>query len=158
MRAEPGVRPVARATPPILRPFVCNWARDDDAPVSVRWRPRVVGRDPTLQVAASEMPQCGLDCRSFSARTARQSGRLHIAIMDPMTTLYIRDVPEQVAATLKDRAASAGMSLSAYVTGELVIDRYTAHERAGGGTPARSRPQWRAGLDTIVDALRAERP
>ena len=104
------------------------------------------------------MPQCGLDCRSFSARTARQSGRLHMAIMDPMTTLYIRDVPEQVAATLKDRAASAGMSLSAYVTGELVriatrptneqvVARLRARDRSGG--PA---------SDTIVDALRAERP
>ena len=36
-----------------------------------------------------------------------------------MTTLYIRDVSEAVAETLKRRAAAAGMSLSAYVAGEL---------------------------------------
>lgn len=36
-----------------------------------------------------------------------------------MTTLYIRDVSEAVADTLKQRAAAAGMSLSAYVAGEL---------------------------------------
>jgi antitoxin FitA len=36
-----------------------------------------------------------------------------------MTTLYIRDVPDEVAQTLKGRAAEAGMSLSAYVGGEL---------------------------------------
>lgn len=36
-----------------------------------------------------------------------------------MATLYIRDVPEDVAATLKERAAAEGRSLSAYVAGEL---------------------------------------
>lgn len=36
-----------------------------------------------------------------------------------MTTLYIRDVSDEVAATLKERAASEGMSLSAYVAAEL---------------------------------------
>ena len=36
-----------------------------------------------------------------------------------MATLYIRDVSDDVAETLKERAASAGMSLSAYVAGEL---------------------------------------
>lgn len=36
-----------------------------------------------------------------------------------MTTLYVRDVPTEVAATLKERAAAAGMSLSAYVAAEL---------------------------------------
>jgi plasmid stability protein len=36
-----------------------------------------------------------------------------------MTTLYIRDVSDEVAETLKDRAATAGMSLSAYVANEL---------------------------------------
>lgn len=36
-----------------------------------------------------------------------------------MTTLYIRDVPQDVAETLKERAAKAGKSLSAYVAGEL---------------------------------------
>jgi plasmid stability protein len=36
-----------------------------------------------------------------------------------MTTLYIRDVPDAVAQTLKERAAAQGMSLSAYVAAEL---------------------------------------
>ncbi|MGA4670155.1 FitA-like ribbon-helix-helix domain-containing protein [Propionibacteriaceae bacterium Y1923] len=36
-----------------------------------------------------------------------------------MTTLYIREVPEEVAETLKERAALEGMSLSAYVAAEL---------------------------------------
>jgi plasmid stability protein len=36
-----------------------------------------------------------------------------------MTTLYIRDVSDEVAATLKERAAADGMSLSAYVAAEL---------------------------------------
>ena len=36
-----------------------------------------------------------------------------------MTTLYIREVPETVAATLKKRAAAQGKSLSAYVGAEL---------------------------------------
>ncbi len=36
-----------------------------------------------------------------------------------MTTLYIREVPTAVAATLKERAAARGQSLSVYVAGEL---------------------------------------
>lgn len=36
-----------------------------------------------------------------------------------MTTLYIRDVPESVANTLKQRAAAQGQSLSTYVTAQL---------------------------------------
>ena len=36
-----------------------------------------------------------------------------------MTTLYIRDVADDVAETLKARAAADGMSLSAYVGSEL---------------------------------------
>ncbi|OFT44356.1 antitoxin [Brachybacterium sp. HMSC06H03] len=36
-----------------------------------------------------------------------------------MSTLYIRDVPEEVAAELKLRAARSGTSLSAYVNQEL---------------------------------------
>ncbi len=36
-----------------------------------------------------------------------------------MTTLYIRDVSDEVAETLKERAAAEGKSLSAYVGAEL---------------------------------------
>ena len=45
--------------------------------------------------------------------------RLHSASITPMTTLYVRDVPTDVAQTLKDRAAAEGKSLSAYVVAEL---------------------------------------
>lgn len=36
-----------------------------------------------------------------------------------MATLYIRDVPDQVTETLKERAAAEGKSLSAYLGAEL---------------------------------------
>lgn len=38
-----------------------------------------------------------------------------------MTTLYIRDVPESVAEGLKQRAAAANQSLSAYVNAQLAV-------------------------------------
>ena len=50
-----------------------------------------------------------------------------------MTTLYIRDVPDDVAETLKQRAAARGQSLSAYVAAELKqeveIGRASCRER-----------------------------
>ena len=60
-----------------------------------------------------------------------------------MTTLYIRDVADDVAATLKERAASEGMSLSAYVAAELakiaarptneqIVARLRARDRSSG--------------------------
>ena len=36
-----------------------------------------------------------------------------------MTTLYVRDVPDEVTQTLKELAAAEGKSLSAYVAAEL---------------------------------------
>lgn len=36
-----------------------------------------------------------------------------------MATIYVRDVPEEVTAILKRRAADEGKSLSAYLAGEL---------------------------------------
>lgn len=36
-----------------------------------------------------------------------------------MATIYVRDVPADVAQTLKERAAAEGKSLSAYVVAEL---------------------------------------
>ena len=38
-----------------------------------------------------------------------------------MSTLYIRDVPDEVADALKERAAEAGQSLSAYVNAQLAV-------------------------------------
>lgn len=60
-----------------------------------------------------------------------------------MTTLYIRDVSEDVAATLKERAAAEGLSLSAYVAAELtkiasrptneqIVARLRARDRSNG--------------------------
>jgi plasmid stability protein len=64
-----------------------------------------------------------------------------------MATLYIRDVPEPVAESLKERAAEAGMSLSAYVSRELadiaarptnaeIVRRLKARDRSQGPTTA----------------------
>lgn len=74
-----------------------------------------------------------------------------------MTTLYIRDVSDDVAATLKQRAAAEGMSLSAYVAAELariaarptneqIVARLRARDRSSGPTP-----------DDIVAAVQAGR-
>ena len=62
-----------------------------------------------------------------------------------MPTLYIRDVSDEVAATLKERAAAEGKSLSAYVAAELtklaarptndqILARLKARDRSNGPT------------------------
>jgi antitoxin FitA len=74
-----------------------------------------------------------------------------------MTTLYIRDVADSVAETLKERAAAAGMSLSAYVARALadiaarptngeVVQRLKARDRSAGPSAAE-----------IVEAVRDSR-
>ncbi|CCH71323.1 conserved hypothetical protein [Phycicoccus elongatus Lp2] len=74
-----------------------------------------------------------------------------------MTTLYIRDVSEDVAETLKERAAAEGKSLSAYVGAELtriatrptnaqVVARLRERDRSAGPT-----------ADEILEAVRAGR-
>jgi hypothetical protein len=74
-----------------------------------------------------------------------------------MTTLYIRDVSDEVAETLKERAAAAGMSLSAYVASELaklasrptnaeIVQRLKTRNRSAG--PSTSE---------IVEAVRESR-
>ena len=79
------------------------------------------------------------------------------ASIGPVATLYIRDVSEEVAETLKARAAAEGMSLSAYVAGELtkiaarptnaeIVRRLKARKRSAGPSTA-----------DIVDAVRASR-
>ena len=44
---------------------------------------------------------------------------MHGASISCMTTLYVRDVPDEVTQTLKERAAAEGKSLSAYVAAQL---------------------------------------
>lgn len=62
-----------------------------------------------------------------------------------MATLYIRDVSDEVAETLKRRAAVAGLSLSAYVARELtrlaarptnaeIVERLKTRDRSAGPT------------------------
>lgn len=62
-----------------------------------------------------------------------------------MATLYIRDVPDNVAAILRDRAAAVGMSLSAYAAEQLsqvaatpsnaeIIERLRRRDRSEGPT------------------------
>jgi hypothetical protein len=62
-----------------------------------------------------------------------------------MATLYIRDVPEDVAETLKERAAAEGQSLSVYVGAELakiaarptnaqIVARLKERDRSSGPT------------------------
>jgi antitoxin FitA len=74
-----------------------------------------------------------------------------------MTTLYIRDVSAEVAETLKERAAAAGMSLSAYVAGLLakiatrptnaeIVQRLKSRNRSAGPSTA-----------DIVEAVRDSR-
>jgi len=74
-----------------------------------------------------------------------------------MTTLYIRDVSEKVAETLKERAAAEGKSLSAYVGAELakiatrptnteIVAKLKARDRTTGPTS-----------DDIVAAVQAGR-
>ncbi len=74
-----------------------------------------------------------------------------------MTTLYIRDVSEDVAEALKERAAVQGKSLSAYVAAELtkianrptnsqIVARLRDRDRSTGPTS-----------DEILEAVRAGR-
>jgi antitoxin FitA len=70
-------------------------------------------------------------------------------------TLQVRDVPENIHATLRARAAEAGMALSEYVLRELtaLAERPTVIEvlrRAGQRSGI-------VDLDDIVDAVRSGR-
>lgn len=73
-----------------------------------------------------------------------------------MPSIQVKDVPEDVHATLRKRAAEAGMSLQEYLLGRLVEDAHTPTldevlDRAGG------RAGGRAPLSKAVKAVRSER-
>ena len=73
-----------------------------------------------------------------------------------MPSIQVKDVPDAVHATLRRRAAEAGMSLQEYLLARLVEDTSTPTldevlDRAGG------RAGGRASLQTAVQAVRAER-
>lgn len=73
-----------------------------------------------------------------------------------MPSIQVKDVPSDVHATLRRRAAMAGQSLQEYLLSRLVEDASTPTleevlERAGG------RAGGRAGFESSSAAVRAER-
>lgn len=73
-----------------------------------------------------------------------------------MPSIQVKDVPDDVHATLRRRAAAAGMSLQEYLLGRLVEDAQTPTleevlERAGG------RAGGRAPLRKAARAVRSDR-
>lgn len=73
-----------------------------------------------------------------------------------MPSIQVKDVPDDVHATLRRRAAAAGMSLQEYLLGRLVDDANTPTldevlDRAGG------RAGGRASLAKAARAVRADR-
>jgi antitoxin FitA len=73
-----------------------------------------------------------------------------------MPSIQVKDVPDDVHATLRRRAAAAGMSLQEYLLSRLVEDAHTPTleevlDRAGG------RAGGRAPLKNAVRAVRFDR-
>lgn len=73
-----------------------------------------------------------------------------------MPSVQVKNVPEEVHATLRRRAAAAGMSLQEYLLARLIEESTTPSldevlDRAGG------RAGGRANLDDAVAAVRVER-
>lgn len=73
-----------------------------------------------------------------------------------MTSIQVKDVPAEVHATLRTRAAAAGMSLQEYLLARLVDDASTPTidevlGRAGG------RAGGHATLSSAAEAVRSER-
>lgn len=71
-------------------------------------------------------------------------------------SIQVKDVPDDVHATFRRRAAAEGMSLQEYLLGRLVEDAHTptleeSLDRAGG------RAGGRAPLSKSVKAVRADR-
>ncbi len=82
--------------------------------------------------------------------------RQYGATIMAMPSIQVKDVPEDVHATLRGRAASAGMSLQEYLLGRLIDDAHVPTldevlERAGG------RAGGRVSLRAAAKAVRAER-
>jgi plasmid stability protein len=69
-----------------------------------------------------------------------------------MTTLYVRDVPDEVMQTLKERAAAEGKSLSAYVAAELAR---IAARPTNAQIVARLRDRDRADGPNVTDIVEA---
>lgn len=76
--------------------------------------------------------------------------------MIPMPSIQVKDVPDDVHATLRRRAAMAGQSLQEYLLGRLIEDAQTPTvdellERAGG------RAGGRAGFKAAAKSVRSDR-
>jgi plasmid stability protein len=76
--------------------------------------------------------------------------------MDAMPSIQVKDVPADVHATLRRRAAAAGKSLQEYLLEQLIEEAHAPTldevlDRAGG------RAGGRAGLEVAAAAVRAER-
>lgn len=72
---------------------------------------------------------------------------MHASTVICMSSLQVREVPEDVARVLKQRAARAGQSLSEYVLGELrqIAARPTIEELT-------ERIAWRGRVDVSIPA------
>lgn len=72
--------------------------------------------------------------------------------MGVMSTVYIRDVPDDVVAVLKERARREGQSLSAYVNAALArLAAHSANEQVVERLRARPRPA-SVGTEEILSA------
>lgn len=75
-----------------------------------------------------------------------------------MTTLYIREVPQAVAETLKERAAAQGKSLSAYVAAELAkIAARPTNEEIAARLRARERSEGPSADEIVAAAVAGRR-
>jgi plasmid stability protein len=76
--------------------------------------------------------------------------------LDMPKAIQIRDVPDDVHAVLRVRAAKAGMSMSEYLRSELIrmAEKPTMEEL---DARIRSRPPTSASLQTAVDIIREHR-
>lgn len=82
----------------------------------------------------------------------RQNGATVVVV----PSIQVKDVPDEVHATLRSRAAAAGMSLQEYLLARLENDANTPTlaevlDRAGG------RAGGRISLEAAVEAVRADR-
>ena len=82
----------------------------------------------------------------------RQNGATVVVV----PSIQVKDVPDDVHATLRRRAAAAGMSLQEYLLARLEEDAHTPTlaevlDRAGG------RAGGRVPLESAVEAVRADR-
>lgn len=74
--------------------------------------------------------------------------------MVTMRTLYIRNVPDDVAKDLEALAAAEGLSMNAFVVRELTW----AARRAGNAKLLADLPEITIDIDEVIDDIHAGRP